>query len=94
MAVFQSFLLLPQRFTASDRIQIFLEKSLSLIESLEHDAQSFLSKLGYEEAYVLDLTDGFRITLKSGDVVHLDLQVTHPSCDVMLSRALTIKLKA
>ncbi|MEI5639552.1 MULTISPECIES: phosphomannomutase [unclassified Pseudoalteromonas] len=63
---------LPKRFTASDRIQDFSrDKSLSLIESLKHDAQSFLSKLGYDEAYELDLTDGLRIVLKSGDVVHL-----------------------
>ena len=63
---------LPQRFTASDRIQNFpREKSLSLIESLKLDARSFLSKLGYHEVYELDLTDGLRIIIKSGDVVHL-----------------------
>lgn len=63
---------LPQRFTASDRIQNFpREKSLSLIELLKHDAQSFLSNLGYSESYELNLTDGLRITLATGDIVHL-----------------------
>jgi phosphomannomutase len=63
---------LPQRFTASDRIQSFpREKSLSLIESLKHDAQSFLLELGYDESYEIDLTDGLRIMIASGDIVHL-----------------------
>ena len=63
---------LPQRFTASDRIQNFSrEKSLSLIESLKDDAQSFLSELGYTESYELNSTDGLRIILSSGDIVHL-----------------------
>ncbi|NRA81645.1 MAG: phosphomannomutase [Pseudoalteromonas sp.] len=63
---------LPQRFTASDRIQNFpREKSLSLIELLKHDAQSFLSNLGYSESYELNFTDGLRITLATGEIVHL-----------------------
>ncbi|BDF95560.1 phosphomannomutase [Pseudoalteromonas sp. KAN5] len=63
---------LPQRFTASDRIQNFpSEKSLSLIELLKRDAQAFLLKIGYKESYEQDSTDGLRITLSSGDIVHL-----------------------
>ncbi len=63
---------LPQRFTASDRIKDFArEKSLKVIAALQKNAQSFLSELGYDESYELDLTDGLRITLESGDIVHL-----------------------
>lgn len=63
---------LPQRFTASDRIKDFArEKSLQIIAALQQNAQSFLSDLGYDESYQLDLTDGLRITLESGDIVHL-----------------------
>lgn len=63
---------LPQRFTASDRIKDFArEKSLQIIAVLQQNAQSFLLELGYDESYELDLTDGLRITLASGDVVHL-----------------------
>lgn len=63
---------LPQRFTASDRIKDFArEKSLQIIAALQQNAQSFLLELGYDESYELDLTDGLRITLVSGDIVHL-----------------------
>lgn len=63
---------LPQRFTASDRIQnLPREKSLALIKELHLDAKSFLFQLGYEEKYELDLTDGLRISLVSGDILHL-----------------------
>lgn len=63
---------LPQRFTASDRIKDFArEKSLQIIAGLQQNAQSFLLELGYDESYGLDLADGLRITLVSGDIVHL-----------------------
>ncbi|WP_440054146.1 phosphomannomutase [Pseudoalteromonas sp. T1lg65] len=63
---------LPNRFTASDRLQNFAkEKSLDLIAELEKDASSFLVKLGYELEYTVDLTDGLRITIENGDIVHL-----------------------
>ena len=63
---------LPQRFTASDRIKDFAkEKSLKLIHSFKNDASHFLSYLGYEEGYSVNTTDGLRITLDCGDVVHL-----------------------
>ena len=62
----------PQRFTASDRIKDFpRENSLHIIASLQQNAQSFLSELGYHESYESDLTDGLRISLASGDIVHL-----------------------
>ena len=63
---------LPKRFTASDRLQNFSrEKSLELIESLKQDASNFISHLGYKNNYDLDITDGLRITLACGDIVHL-----------------------
>ncbi|WP_350628484.1 phosphomannomutase [Pseudoalteromonas sp. CAL260-MNA-CIBAN-0059] len=63
---------LPKRFTASDRLQSFArEKSLELIESLKQDASNFISQLGYKNNYDLDITDGLRITLACGDIVHL-----------------------
>ena len=63
---------LPQRFTASDRIKDFArEKSLKLINNFKDDASHFLSSLGYEEGYSVNTTDGLRIILERGDVVHL-----------------------
>lgn len=63
---------LPQRFSASDRLQNFARKySLELIEGLQQDATNFLTELGYEECYELNTTDGLRITLECGDIVHL-----------------------
>ncbi|MCG9709924.1 phosphomannomutase [Pseudoalteromonas sp. Isolate3] len=63
---------LPQRFTASDRLQNFSRaRSLSLLTELKGDASVLLSKLGFEGSYGIDTTDGLRITLNSGDVIHL-----------------------
>lgn len=63
---------LPQRFTASDRIKDFArEKSLKLINNFKDDASHFLNHLGYKEGYSVNATDGLRITLECGDVVHL-----------------------
>ena len=62
----------PKRFTASDRLQNFArEKSLEIIKELEHDASAFLIKLGYEHDYKVNTTDGLRITIQNGDIVHL-----------------------
>lgn len=63
---------LPKRFTASDRLQNFpKEKSLELIEQLKNNANDFLKDIAYEQSYELDITDGLRITLACGDIVHL-----------------------
>ena len=63
---------LPQRFTASDRLQNFSRgKSVSFINKLKNDAAPFLKKLGIEGEYEINTTDGLRITLSNGDVVHL-----------------------
>lgn len=63
---------LPKRFTASDRLQNFSkEQSLAVINELKHDASAFLAKLGDELAYEVNTTDGLRITVENGDIVHL-----------------------
>lgn len=65
---------LPPCFTASDRIQNFAtETSRQLILSLANDASAlreFLAPLGVSPAS-LDQTDGLRITLDNGEIVHL-----------------------
>jgi phosphomannomutase len=63
---------LPKRFTASDRIQNFAKvQSLDLINELKSNAAPFLNKLGLEGVYKTNTTDGLRITLNSGDIIHL-----------------------
>ena len=62
----------PKRFTASDRIQNFAkEQSLDLINELKSNATPFLKKLGVEGVYETNITDGLRITLSNGDILHL-----------------------
>ncbi|MEL0633156.1 phosphomannomutase [Pseudoalteromonas carrageenovora] len=62
---------LPQRFTASDRLQnLAEEESSKLVTVLKKETSSFLAKIGYEQNYELDTTDGLRIILESGDILH------------------------
>ena len=65
---------LPPRFTASDRIQNFAtEKSRQLIQRLasaEAALRDFLAPLSLTPAGT-DQTDGLRITLTNGEIVHL-----------------------
>jgi len=64
--------MLPQRFTVSDRLKDFArEKSLELIDALKQDANNFIIELGHQGNYELNTTDGLRITLASGDIIHL-----------------------
>ena len=64
----------PARFTAADRLQeVPTEKSLALVAEFDSDAAKraeFLSLFGGEEAGV-DRTDGLRMTLTDGRIVHL-----------------------
>ncbi|MBI1674386.1 phosphomannomutase [Shewanella sp. DW31] len=65
---------LPAIFTTSDRLQNFeRERSLALIELGIASPKSFLAQLslGQFEVLSIDTTDGLRITLSNGDVVHL-----------------------
>ncbi|HIF9198294.1 TPA: phosphomannomutase [Photobacterium damselae] len=64
---------LPQRFTHSDRIQSFAtEKSLNILARAKEDPSSFLQKLMFNDVNVesVDTTDGLRIVLASGNVIH------------------------
>ncbi|HIF9415880.1 TPA: phosphomannomutase [Photobacterium damselae] len=64
---------LPQRFTHSDRIQNFAtEKSLNILAKAKEDPSSFLQKLMFNDVNVesVDTTDGLRIVLASGNIIH------------------------
>lgn len=65
----------PARFTAADRLpQIPFARSAALVAALAGDAQArgaFVTALGAAAAAGVDLTDGVRITLDSGRIVHL-----------------------
>ncbi|MGP1718138.1 MAG: phosphomannomutase [Methylophilus sp.] len=64
---------LPQRFTASDRLQDFpTEKSKALLSGWTADPADMLQSLELaEQVSHMDTTDGLRVTLQSGSVVHL-----------------------
>ncbi|QOQ69301.1 phosphomannomutase [Photobacterium damselae subsp. damselae] len=65
--------LLPQQFTHSDRIQNFAtEKSLAILARAKEDPSSFLQKLMFNDVNVesVDTTDGLRIVLASGNIIH------------------------
>ena len=64
----------PARFTAADRLQdVPTDISKALVASFETDAgkrADFLAQMDGIEAHV-DRTDGLRITLQDGRIVHL-----------------------
>jgi len=65
---------LPRRFTASDRIQnVPTERSRSLITSMRDGAIDPVKILAPGAGPVIeqDVTDGLRLTFKSGEIVHL-----------------------
>ena len=65
---------LPKRFTCSDRIQNFAkEKSQEIISKGKADPVQLLTTLGFENITItsVDETDGLRITLADGSIVHL-----------------------
>ncbi|OAI20203.1 phosphomannomutase [Methylomonas koyamae] len=65
---------LPQRFTASDRIQEFpVANSRALLERLQADASAYRGLWGdtLGAPVANDTTDGLRLTFASGDIVHL-----------------------
>ncbi|WP_305848226.1 phosphomannomutase [Vibrio sp. AH4] len=65
---------LPPRYTTSDRIQNFAtEKSHQIIAKATLQPCCLLEALGFQAAVVesIDTTDGLRMILKTGDVVHL-----------------------
>lgn len=65
---------LPQRFTSSDRIQDFPKaNSLKLIENGLVNSSEMLKNFGLKESKVveIDSTDGLRLTLDNGIIIHL-----------------------
>lgn len=64
---------LPERYTASDRLQNFpREKSLAIVQSGQQTPEELLGKLGIISGFrSIDTTDGLRLTLDNSDIVHL-----------------------
>ncbi len=65
---------LPQRYTASDRIQEFpVANSRALLDRLQADATAYRSLWGDELGAPLncDTTDGLRLSFANGEIVHL-----------------------
>lgn len=65
--------MLPQRFTASDRLQHFAtSKSQALLASWSEDLDGLVNALSLPaKVSKVDTTDGLRLTLSSGQIVHL-----------------------
>jgi len=65
---------LPARYTHSDRIQNFATvRSQAILANGVNDQKALLVKLGFNDVQVLstDITDGLRLTLNNGCVIHL-----------------------
>ena len=65
---------LPSTYTASDRIQnVTKNDSMVLIEEVIAEPDFILNKIGMQEATVkgINTVDGYRMTLSTGDVIHL-----------------------
>lgn len=65
---------LPERFTYSERVQNFAtQKSQEIISLVKKNPEKLLVKLGLTNIKVntIDETDGLRIALKDGDIIHL-----------------------
>lgn len=64
---------LPARYTASDRLKAFpLDRSRSLMTEWITCPQKMREMLGLEDVITAtDTTDGLRVTLENGDIIHL-----------------------
>jgi phosphomannomutase len=64
---------LPERYTASDRLkQVATERSHALLAKWQHNPETMMYDLALEHAiHHLDTTDGLRVNLANGDIVHL-----------------------
>ena len=77
----QAVIALPQRFTASDRLQdIPTARSKALLDRLITDAAARAAFTGHVPIADIDLTDGLRICFQGGDVVHLRPSGNAPEC--------------
>lgn len=65
----------PARFTAADRLQeVPTNRSVALVAKLAEDSDaraSFLACFGTDSVAAINLTDGLRMTLDSGRILHL-----------------------
>lgn len=63
---------LPRRFTASDRLQgVAPETARAFLEALARDKAQWAAFFGTADACSVNRTDGLRVTLQSGAIVHL-----------------------
>ncbi|WP_299256778.1 phosphomannomutase [uncultured Kushneria sp.] len=64
---------LPERYTASDRLKAFpVEHSQSLLAEWSAHPRKMCHTLGLKDAlHETDMTDGLRVTLENGDIIHL-----------------------
>ncbi|BDU38870.1 phosphomannomutase [Vibrio nigripulchritudo] len=83
---------LPQRFTASDRLKDFaIDKSKALIAELSENPSAFLMSLGLAKAKSICEKDGVRLTTENGDVVHLRASGNAPELRVYIECASNAK---
>ena len=65
---------MPSRYTASDRLSDFEnDKSEKILNEWKESPQKFLSNFILENISISDvnITDGLRLSLSNGDVIHL-----------------------
>jgi phosphomannomutase len=63
---------LPERYTASDRLQSFpTDVSAALLKALQQEQATQVMAPNSGHVVSVDLTDGLRVTFSSGDIVHL-----------------------
>jgi len=92
MTISQLLTTLPQRFTASDRLQNFpAEDSQRLIESLAADGQAGIDKIlpGQGRLAEINQTDGLRLIFSSGEIVHFRPSGNAPELRVYAESATT-----
>ena len=91
---------LPARYTASDRIKdVPTQWSRELLNAGAEQPEVLLSKIGFTETIeAVDTTDGLRLTLASGDIVHLrpsgnapELRCYAESGDQAVAEAIVVK---
>jgi phosphomannomutase len=86
---------LPPRFTAADRLQdIPTDASKALIDRLIQDTATRAGFFDGSEVADMDLTDGLRVTLTNGDIVHLRPSGNAPECRCYAEAATAIDAQA
>lgn len=65
---------LPERYTASDRLQSFpTDVSAALLKALQQDQEQAIQVMAPNAGHVIseDMTGGLRVTFSNGDIVYL-----------------------